>query len=281
MPEVTLAQGTIHYSDSGGDKPAVVLVHGLLVNGSLWRDVVPGLSEHTRVVVPELPLGSHPTPLHEDADLTPPGVAKLIADFLAALDLRDVTLVANDTGGAMTQLVLTRHPERVGRVVLTNCDSHENFLPPAFRPLQLLPRIPGAMAAVAAILRVRRLWGSPLGFGTLTLTGAGEDRMESWVMPVVENRGVRRDLGKVLLGIDKRYTLEAATKLRDFAGPALLVWARQDRFFTAAHAERLAGEFTDARVEWVQDSRTFVPVDVPERLSELVTDFVRRDVASR
>jgi pimeloyl-ACP methyl ester carboxylesterase len=137
------------------------------------------------------------------------------------------------------------------------------------------------MALVANFLRIRRLWGSPLGFGTLTLAGAGEDRMESWVMPVVKNPGVRRDLGKVLRGINKRYTVDAATKLRDFGGPALLVWARKDRFFTAAHAQRLAGEFTDAQVEWVDNSRTFVPVDVPERLSALITDFVRRDVASR
>jgi pimeloyl-ACP methyl ester carboxylesterase len=281
MPEVTLDQGTVHYTDSGGDGPTVVLVHGLLVNGSLWRDVVPGLSANARVVVPDLPLGSHPSALREDADLTPPGVARLIADFLAALDLRDVTLVANDTGGAMTQLVLTRHPERVGRVVLTNCDSHENFLPPAFRPLQVLPVIPGAMALVAALLRIRKLWASPLGFGTLTLAGAGQERLESWVTPVIKDLGVRRDLGKVLRGIDKRYTLEAATKLREFGGPALLVWARNDRFFTAEHAQRLAAEFADARIEWVDESRTFVPVDVPARLSELITDFVRRDVASR
>src|SRR3954454_18378020 len=114
--EVNLPQGTIRYRDRG-QGPPIVFVHGALVNGDLWRKVVPELAKDFRCVTPDLPLGSHEIPMPANADLSPPAVAKLIADFLAALDLTDVTLVGNDTGGAMCQLVVTSHPERIGRLV--------------------------------------------------------------------------------------------------------------------------------------------------------------------
>src|ERR671922_161104 len=111
MPEITLPQGTIRYRDQG-DGPPLVFVHGLLVDGRLWEPVVERLDGH-RCIVPDLPLGSHHVAMQPDADQTPTGVAKLIADLIAALDLRDVTLVGNDTGGALCQLVAARHPERL------------------------------------------------------------------------------------------------------------------------------------------------------------------------
>ena len=281
ISQVTLDQGTVRYTDSGGDGPAVVLVHGVLVDGSLWRDVVGPLSEHARVVVPELPLGSHQIALRPDADLSPPGVARLIADFLAALELRNVTLVGNDTGGAMCQLVATRHPERLAGLVLTNCDTHENFLPPAFRPVQLVARVPGGLWLLGQAMRVRALRRLPVAYGWLTSKPLDPERDRAWVRPVATDPGVRRDVAKVLRGIHPRYTLEAARRLREFPHPAMLVWGTGDRFFTAEHARRLVEEFAGIRVEWVENCATFVPVDAPDRLSCLVGDFVRRDVPSR
>ena len=137
-----LAQGQIAYRDSGSG-PTIVFLHGAFVDGTLWRKVVPELEDGFRCVVPDLPLGSHRRPIDPDADLSPPGLAKLIAAFLAELELDDVTLIGNDTGGALCQLAVTRHPERIGRLVLTPCDAYEHFPPPAFRYLQVLARIPG------------------------------------------------------------------------------------------------------------------------------------------
>ncbi|MBD0322528.1 MAG: alpha/beta fold hydrolase, partial [Aldersonia sp.] len=131
--EVELSGARIRYHDRG-DGPPIVFVHGLLVNSALWRNVVPGLVDAGyRCLTPDWPLGAHSIPV-PDADLTPPGIADLIAGFLEALDLRDVTLVANDTGGAITQILLARNPARVGRVVLTPSDCYDNFLPPVLRP---------------------------------------------------------------------------------------------------------------------------------------------------
>jgi pimeloyl-ACP methyl ester carboxylesterase len=271
--EVTLPQGTIRYRDSGEGEP-IVFVHGLLVNGTLWDGVSGPLAANNRCIVPDWPLGSHRTPMPADADVSPPAVAMLIADFIEALDLERVTLVANDTGGAISQLLVTSRPERIGRLVLTNCDAYENFLPPFFRPLQWLARVPGALTVALQPMRVRAVAASPLGFGLLTKRPVPDETLDSWIRPALEDPGVRRDTRKLLRGIDKRLTLDAAEKLRDFPAPTLLAWAPEDRFFKFSFAEKLAGAFPDARLERIEDSRTFVSMDQPERLAELISAFV-------
>lgn len=274
MDEVRLSQGTIRYRDSGSGE-ALVFLHGLLVDGRLWRKVVPELEGQHRCVVPDLPLGSHQLPMTADADLSPPGLARLVDDFMAALKLDSVTLVANDTGGAIAQIVAANHPERIGRLVLTNCDAFENFLPPAFRPLQLAARVPGLLTALLQSMRVDPLRRSPLAFGWLIKKDPREAPLAEWVRPFLEDPAVRRDVIKVLRGISKRYTLEAAERLRSFDRPTLLAWAREDRFFRLRFAERLAANIPGARLETIDDSYTFVSEDQPRRLAELIGGFVR------
>ena len=271
--DVSLPQGTIRYRDTGSGPP-IVFVHGLLVDGTLWRKVVPRLERDFRCIVPDLPLGSHRLPLKPEAERTPPGIARLIADFIAALDLEDVTLVGNDTGGALCQMVCADHPERIGRLVLTPCDAYENFLPPAFRGLQYAAKVPGLLTAILQGLRLGFIRRSPLGFGML-LKRPDPDVLEAWSRPVLENAAVRRDAVKFLAAIDKRQTIEAAAKLRSFDRPALLVWAPEDRMFKIKFAERLAGDLPNARLERVEDSLTFMPEDQPERLAELIAAFAR------
>ena len=272
--DVHLPQGTIHYRDTGEGKP-LVFAHGLLVDGTLWRKVTPLLEDRFRCVVPDLPLGSHRLPMAPDADLSPPGVARLVADFIAALDLEDVTLIGNDTGGAICQLVATRHPERLGRLVLTPCDAYENFLPPFFRPVQYAARVPGLLAALLQPARIGAVQRSPLGFGLLISPGnIDPEVVDAWLRPSLTDAGVRRDAIKFLRAISNRYTLEAAEKLRAFDRPTLIAWAPEDRFFKLSYGERLAAAIPDARLARVEGSRTFVSEDQPERLAELIGEFV-------
>ena len=273
MKTVTLPQGTVHYSDSGSGRP-LVFVHGLLVNGSLWRKVVPRLQGDFRCIVPELPLGSHPEPLTDPDAASPPGVAKLLADFLDALDLEDVVLVGNDTGGAISQIVAADYPERIGALVLTPCDAYENFLPPAFRPLQWLAHVPGVLTLLLQGARLDVIRRSPLGYGLL-LREPDSQLVEGWARPSLENAGVRRDCFRFLKRINKRHTLDAAEKLRSFNRPALLAWAPDDKFFKLKYAERLARDLPDARLERVEGSRTFMSEDQPERLAKLIAEFAR------
>jgi len=274
--ELKLPQGTIRYRELGDPAaPAAVFVHGLLVNGLLWRKVAPRLAGELRCIVPDWPLGSHELPLAPGADASPGGVARLIADFVAALDLRDVTLVANDSGGAISQLVVTRHPERIGRLVLTNCDAYENFLPPLFRYLQWLARVPGGPVIGMQMLRVPALRRLPIAFGWLVKRPIERAVEDAYVAPILRDAGVRRDTTAFLRGIDKRDTLAAAERFGDFEQPVLIVWAQEDRVFPPRFGERLAAAFPNARLVTVADSRAFVPEDQPELLADAIREFVR------
>jgi pimeloyl-ACP methyl ester carboxylesterase len=274
MSEAKLSRGTIHYSESG-DGPPIVFVHGLVVDGRLWRKVTPLLEDRFRCIVPNLPLGSHRTPMDSDADLSPPGLARIVAEFFETVGLEDVVLVGNDTGGAISQITAANHPDRIGRLVLTNCDAFENFLPPAFRPMQWAARVPPLLTGTMQGMRFGPIRRLPNAYGRLIKRDFDGAPTREWVEPFLSNRDVRRDTVKVLRGIDPRYTFEAAEKLRDFDRPALLAWAVEDRFFKISFAEKLADTIRGARLERIEDSYTFVPEDQPERLAELIARFAR------
>jgi pimeloyl-ACP methyl ester carboxylesterase len=257
-----------------GEGPPVVFAHGALVNANLWRKVVPRLDGFTRVTL-DLPLGSHLDPMPTAADLRPPELARLIADALEALDLEDVTLVGNDTGGALTQIVATTRPERVGAIVLTSCDAFDNFPPRLFRVALAPARVPGLIPVAFGGLRLRPLRRLPFAFGWLTKRPIDRDAEDSYVLPVLTRREIRRDVRKLLGGLDPAYTRDAAAKLTGWRKPALIAWSAEDRFFPREHAERLARVIPGARLEWIHDALTFSPEDRPDRLAELILDFAR------
>jgi pimeloyl-ACP methyl ester carboxylesterase len=270
MPEIELAAGTVRYRDEGSGRP-IVFVHGALVDGRLWDEVVSRLSGAARCVVPDLPLGAHRIAMRRDADLSPPGLADLVAELLERLDLRDVTLVGNDTGGALCQFVVTRHPSRVARLVLTNCDAFDNFPPALFRPLGLLGRARLLTAALQP-MRLRALRRLPFAYGWLTKRRLPDSLLDAWVEPFFSDAGVRRDTRRFLVAIDREALLDNTALLHDFDGPVLIAWAPEDRFFPLEHARRLAAVFPAARLVEVADSYTFVALDQPERLAALIRE---------
>jgi pimeloyl-ACP methyl ester carboxylesterase len=270
--DARLPQGTIRYREAGTGDP-LLLVHGFMVNSLLWRKVIPRLAQDFRVIAPDWPMGSHPVALGPGADLTPPGFARLIADFMAELDLRDVTLVGNDTGGGMCQLVVVDHPERVGRLVLTPSDSYENFPPPLFRPLKVVARIPGGVRGMIASLRPAPARRLPMTYGWVSKRPIDDAILNAWLDPARRDAGVRADIAALLIGISPRYTLAAAERLHEFEKPVLIAWATEDKFFPFEHGERLAATFPNARFERIEDSRTFVSEDQPERTAELIAQF--------
>jgi pimeloyl-ACP methyl ester carboxylesterase len=268
--EIDLPAGRIRYREAGGGKP-VVFVHGYLVDGRLWDGVVDRLSDRYRCFAPDWPIGAQQIAMKPDADLTPYGIAALIDSFLAALDLDQVTIVGNDSGGAMSQVLVTRHPERIGRLVLTNCDTHENFPPGIFKAMPPIAALPGGMAALAAPFRIPAL--ARAAFRPFSRTPIPPELVASWMAPGLHDPGVKRDAKKVTAGMNKRYTLEAAEKLRGSDLPILLTWAPGDKFFPISYAERLAGEAGNARIVQIPDAKTFVPLDQPRRLAEEIASF--------
>jgi pimeloyl-ACP methyl ester carboxylesterase len=245
-----------------------VFVHGALVNANLWRKVVAGLSADFRCVALDLPFGSHLVPMPADADLSPTAVADLIADAIAALELDDVTLVGNDTGGGICQIVVTRRPERIGALVLTSCDAFDNFPPKLMQPIMPLLSNAAILRPVLAPARARAVQRAI--FGTLAKRPVEPEALDSYALPAATHPGIRRDLARFFAGLDKRHTLEAAERLPGFDRPALLAWSREDRFFPERHAERLAELLPQGRLAWIEDSGTFSPEDQPERVAELV-----------
>lgn len=272
MPTIQLAQGQIAYRDVGRG-PVVLFVHGALVDGRLWSPVIDRLAASHRCIAPDWPLGSHRIPM-PDADLSPPGVADLIESFMEALDLRDVTIVGNDTGGAITQVLCARRPARIARLVLTNCDALEVFPPKEFAYLRTLQRIPGLPWLLARLMlrrpRFRRL---PSAYGALTVRPVDDVLLRAWVEPSATSRAIRADLKRVVLGLDNRHTLAAAAALADWKRPALLAWGTSDPFFTPALAERLAAAIPGARLRRIDSAACFVPQDAPDILAREIAAF--------
>ena len=265
--------GTIGYRESGTGSP-VVFVHGVGVNGDLWRNVAPALAGEHRCIVPDLPFGSHTNPLRPDADLSLPGMARIVADFIAALGLDDVAIVANDTGGAVSQWLVGHHPERIERLVLTSCDAFEKFPPTPQRYLEVTARSRALMWLVGWTVQFRFVQRLPTAYGWVTRKAVDPEIMRSYTTPIRTIAGVRRDLQRLLLAVDTRDTFEAAESLRGVDRPALVLWADGDKIFPREHGRRLAELLPQGRFELVADSRTFIPEDQPERLAARVREFL-------
>ncbi len=269
--EVKLPAGTIRYREAGQGKP-VVFVHGYLVDGRLWDGVVDRLSDRCRCLAPDWPIGAQQVAMNPDADLSPPGLARLIADFLDKLELEDVTIVGNDSGGAISQILVANHPQRIGRLALTNCDTHENFPPGIFKAMPPLAKLPGGMLVLSAPFRIPAV--ARRAFKPFARTKIPDDLVASWMRPATEDNGVMRDAKKVTAGMNKRYTLAAAEKLRTSDLPIRLLWAPGDKYFPIKYAERLAGEAKNAEIVQIQDAKTFVPLDQPQRVADEIAEFV-------
>jgi pimeloyl-ACP methyl ester carboxylesterase len=268
--EIQLPQGTIRYREAGAGKP-VVFVHGYLVDHRLWDGVVDRLSDRYRCIAPDWPLAAHRVPMNRDADLSPTGIARLIADFLTKLELEDVTIVGNDSGGAISQVLVTSHPDRIGRLVLTNCDTHENFPPGPFKAMPPLAKLPGGMQLIAAPFRIGAV--ARYAFKPFAKTKIPDELIASWMEPAKTDRAILRDAGKVTAGMNKRYTLAAAENLRTSDLPIRLLWAPGDKYFPISYAERLKNEAKNASLEPIPDASTFVALDQPQRVAEEIADF--------
>jgi pimeloyl-ACP methyl ester carboxylesterase len=273
MATIDTPFGRINYRVAGpetSDAPPVVFIHGLLVNHELWTGVADNLAaQGIRSYAPDLPIGSHPIALNADAELSPRDVARLIIDFLAALDLTDVTLVGNDTGGALCQFLIDTDHSRIGRLVLTNCDAFDKFPPAPFGLIVKAGRSPMRLRAMMATMRPRVIRHSMLGFGGLVDKPLDAELTMRWITPSLKDAEVRRDTAKFLRKVKPAELLDVSTRLGGFGKPVRLVWGNADRFFKLADGHRLRDAFGDnAELVEVDGGRTFVPLDEPDRVAD-------------
>jgi pimeloyl-ACP methyl ester carboxylesterase len=256
----------------------VLLVHGAMVNANVWRKLLPALASEFRCLALDLPFGGHLVPMGPETDFSPPALADWIADAIEALELDEVTLVGNDTGGALCQILIARRPERIARLVLTSCDAFENFPPKALRPYLPVMLLPGVMPVLFSALRLTGVRRRVTTAAQVTKRPVGAEAVDSYCLPLLK-RAIRRDTKKLLRGMDERHTLQAAERFRTFDRPALIAWSREDRFFPCEHAERLAEALPNARLAWIDDAYTLVSEDQPDRLAELIAAFIREPAA--
>jgi pimeloyl-ACP methyl ester carboxylesterase len=274
LDRIELAQGTITYRVAGpadSALPTVVFVHGLLVDGKLWTTVADALATRgIRSFAPNWPTGSHPMPMKPDADLSPRGIAAIVLDFLAAHELTDVTLVGNDTGGAICQYVIDTEHRRIGRLVLTNCDAFDLFPPKDFEALVKIGRHEALLKPLLTALRPKVIRHRRNVYGG-TLAGQPDaDITRSWIEPGLSNRGVRRDTAKLLAAMKPDDLLAVSTRFSRFTKPVRLAWGTDDPFFPLTFGERLAAAFPNATLTPVPDASTFVSMDQPEQVADVI-----------
>jgi pimeloyl-ACP methyl ester carboxylesterase len=262
---------------SSGRGPALVFFAGALAHHDLWRDVVAALQDRYRCITIDLPLGAHPWPLSTGADRSATSLARLLPDCLELLEVEDATVVVNDTAGGLLLLSLaTGHPglRRVGRLVLTNCESYDQFPPDALKNAATLSRALPRLARVLVRLQARSPAARRRGIATVTTRGLDPERTESFFGPIRRDRRVAGDLVAATAGFRPQLLIDAAEAIPRFDRPVLLIWGESCGFFPMAHARRLASDFPRATLVGVPGAKTWVPIDDPAAVSGAIAQFV-------
>jgi pimeloyl-ACP methyl ester carboxylesterase len=274
MPTAEIAAGRIHYIERG-DGPPVVLLHGLLMNHTVWDRVIDLLPKGFRYVLPDLPLGAHPIGMRPDTDLSLRGQNQIIADFLAELDLHDVTLVHSDWGGG---LFLTAYglDQRVARLIALPCEAFDNF-PPGLpgKMVGIAVRMPGGITLALRQLRIRWLRNSPMLMGHMARNPLPDDLVRSWTEPALRDKGIRRDLLEYATSDFVKTDLIANTEaLQHFSGEALVLWSSAGKVMPREHGRRLAALLPKGRLIEIDDAYVLSMLDRPEAVAAAMTAFL-------
>ena len=271
-----LEGGALDYFERG-EGPALVFSHGWLANANLWRKVVDRLYTEFRCLVLDLPLGSHRTPMAPGADLFPLGVAGLIAAVLERLDLREATLVGNDSGGAYSQIALANYEAlagRVSRLVLTSCETPYDEWPPVpFDGLPEAARDPEVLGQLLGALEDPTVRATPVAYGHLLKRPSKAS--DSYALPASRDPGVLHDVARAMASATTAPVRAAGEALiADHELPTLLIWSEEDAVFPVEHAARYANALADARLVRIDDSYSFTPEDQPEAAAAAIRSFM-------
>ncbi|NUP25704.1 MAG: alpha/beta hydrolase [Nocardia sp.] len=279
MPVIGLPAGRVHYVEQG-EGPPVVLLHGLLMNHTIWDTTVGLLPPGFRYIRPDLPLGAHPIPLEPGTDLSLRGLNRLLADFLAALDLEDAVLVHSDWGGS---LFLTAYglDDRVGRMIVLPCEAFDNF-PPGLpgKTAAVASYLPGGVVLALRQLRIARLRRLPLLFGWMAREPLPDDLVRGWTEPGLRDRRIRRDLlAYTRSGFRARELVANTEALSRFHGDVLILWSSAGKVMPREHGRRLAELVPGARLVEIPDAYVLSMLDRPAAVASAMAEFLTADRA--
>jgi len=274
MHSIEISAGVIDYHETGAGPP-VVLLHGLLMDHTLWDRVLPLLPAGFRYIRPVLPLGAHRRPMNPGADLTLPGQVRLVADLLDALALENVTLVHSDWGGALF-LTARGLDRRLARQVILPCEAFGNF-PPGLpgKMVALAVRLPGGVQLAARQLRVGWLRRLPLLYGQMARRPVPGELIRRWTEPVLSDPGIRRDLIAYCRGtFDKPALIQDTEALRRFQGGALVLWSPDNKVMPPQHGRRLAALIPRARYAEIPGAYVLSMLDDPGAVAREMGRFL-------
>ena len=257
---VQTASGRISYTEQGTG-PVALFVHGVLLNGYLWRHQLADLSDIRRCIAVDL-LAHGDTEITPDQDVSVTANAKMLKEFLDALNIDQVDLVGNDSGGGIAQIFAALYPERVRSLTLTDCDTHDNWPPEAFKPFLAMSAAGGLRGTLETMLSDKSVYRSPQALGPAyehpdQLT---DDSIEKYLRPLVRTEQRTRDLQRFLAAFDNKHTLAIEIQLKTLRAPTLIVWGTDDVYFDVKWSRWLAENIpgTRRRVE-LKGARIFFP----------------------
>ncbi len=276
--QVAPVNNGLHYRTEGQGQ-TLLFLHGALANGYTFRKILPALSRHYRCITLHLPLGGHHIPLSRDTDLSPPGIADLIRDFMVSLEIEQAVLIANDTGGAYAQVFAAVYPEMVTSLILSNCEVTDVFPPSRFIYLRYAARIPGFTFLMAGLLAITPWLTHPSVMGELSVTLSNEDLATGYIRSFVKNHEIRKDFAGACRHWHPRHTLKAAKLLENFSKPVLVLWGDMDQqLFPRHQMEKLLKIFPHAEWMTIAQAKTFIQEDAPEQTVAAIDKFLKSSV---
>lgn len=257
---VQTASGRIHYVEQGSG-PAALFVHGVLLNGHLWRHQLEGLSDMRRCIAVDL-LAHGDTEIAPDQDVSVTANARMLGEFLDSLNIDQVDLIGNDSGSGICQILAALYPARVRSLTVTDGDTHDNWPPEAFKPFLAMAAGGGLQGSLEAMLADKRVYRSPQALGPAYEhpEEVSDESIETYLRPFLRTAHRTRDLERFLAAFDNRHTLAIEERLKLVTAPTLIVWGTDDVYFPIKWSQWLANNIpgTRRRVE-LKGARIFFP----------------------
>ena len=274
MKTIQLGQNTLEYQEKGKGQ-AIIFIHGAFSNQHTWRKIIPELSKHYRCITPNWPFGAHKQPLSGQTDLSPKGVTALIHEFIEALHLEKVVLVANDTGGAYAQIFASKYQKKVAKLILSNCEGLEVFPPKKFSSLPKMVKLPGYTHLIAQAFKLKPFLKTPTTFGLLSNSLSKEELFDLYAKNFSQHKSIRRDFKKLAIGWHPKHTQEAAIKLKNFESPVLVMWGGEDvKLFPVTLGKRITSIFPNAQFVEIPNSLTYIQEDQPKAMVQEIAKFL-------
>ena len=258
--QVQTPSGLISCTEQGTG-PVALFVHGVLLNGYLWRHQLADFSDIRRCIAVDL-LAHGDTEIAPDQDVSVTANAKMLNEFLDALKIDQVDLVGNDSGGGIAQIFAALYRERVRTLTLTDCDAHDNWPPEAFKAFLAMSAGGGLRGTLEAMLSDKNTYRAPQALGPAYEhpEQVSDDTIDKYLRPFVRSDQRTRDLQRFLAAFDNKHTLAVEDRLKTLKAPTLIVWGTDDAYFDVKWSHWLANNIpgTRRRVE-LKRARIFFP----------------------